>query len=371
VSRNAVVVGGGIGGLAAAVGLHRAGWEVTVLEQAEGFAEIGAGIMLWPNALKALRALGMHDRVRELAQPQLSGGLRTSDGRWLNRWEGPVIQQLIGDPAVGIHRARLHRALLEQLPERALRAGVKVGDLTGIDADLIVGADGIGSTVRQRLFPEHPGPAYAGATAWRGICEPQENYEIGITWGRGTEFGIVPLEDGRVYWYASKTAPPGRFHDDERAAVLREFGDWHAPIRSLVSRTENVLHHDIYYLAVPLKSYVDGNVALLGDAAHAMMPNLGQGACQALEDAAVLRIAVQRYAGTAEALAYYDRMRRPRSQSIAKASYRAGRFGSNLTNPVAVALRDGIAKLTPTSISIKGMAGVAKWDPSDGEGTGV
>ena len=360
-----MIIGGGIGGLAAAVGLHRIGWEVTVLEQSPEFGEIGAGIVLWPNALKALRSLGLADRVKELVQPQLSGGLRTSDGRWLSRWDGSAIQARTIDPAVGIHRARLHRVLLEELPAQALRAGVKVADLAEITADVIVGADGIASAVRRSLYPEHPGPAYAGATAWRGICGPHRGADIGISWGRGTEFGIVPLEDGRIYWYASKLAEPGQFVGDERAAVLETFGDWHPPIAELIAKTETVLRHDIYYLARPLPSYVDGNVVLLGDAAHAMTPNLGQGACQALEDAAVLRAALSLHPGDLPAaLAHYDRRRRPRSQAVAKASLQAGRYLSNVSNPVAVALRNTMLRLTPTGVSIRQMAKVSQWDPT-------
>ncbi|HEX6686010.1 MAG TPA: FAD-dependent monooxygenase [Candidatus Limnocylindrales bacterium] len=364
----AIVVGGGIGGLAAAVGLHRGGWDVTVLEQSESFGEIGAGIMLWPNALKALRFLGLSDRLNAIVKPQLAGGVRTSDGRWLSRWEGPVLREMLGDTTAGIHRASLHRTLLEELPARALRAGTKVDDHRELDADLVVAADGIGSGVRRRLLPGHPGPVYGGATAWRGICEPLETSDIGISWGRGTEFGIVPLVDGRIYWYASKLAPPGRFFDDEKAAVLRDFGSWHEPIGALIEHTPSVLHHDLYHLAEPLPSFVfGGRVALLGDAAHAMVPNLGQGACQALEDAAVLKLAVERHGDdVASVLAFYDSRRRPRAQSVARLSARTARFVTNVKNPVGVAVRNGIVRLTPGMMSIRGMAGVAKWDVTDG-----
>jgi len=173
------------------------------------------------------------------------------------------------------------------------------------------------------------------------------------------------LEDGRIYWYASKLAEQAEFYDDERAAVLETFGGWHAPIAELVQKTETVLHHDIFHLGEPLPSYVDGNVALLGDAAHAMTPNLGQGACQALEDAAVLRVALSRHPNdVAAALAHYDRQRRPRSQAVARASLAAGRYMSNLTNPVAVALRNSLLRLTPTGVSIRQMARFARWEPN-------
>jgi 2-polyprenyl-6-methoxyphenol hydroxylase-like FAD-dependent oxidoreductase len=372
--RHAVVIGGGIGGLSAAVGLHRIGWRVTVLERTESFAEIGAGITLWPNAQRALRALGLADELRSLVRPQRSGGLRTSTGRWLARWDGAQLERRLGSPMVAVHRAQLHRMLLAALPAAALRCGIEVrrvggdGSLPGIDlepADLIVAADGIDSRTRAQHWPDHPAPSYAGCTAWRGICRPPGHPDIAVSWGRGTEFGLVPLVDGRVYWYASMREQAGTRHDDEKEFVRTQFGSWHSPIGDLIDATPagSVLHHDIFQLSVPLKSYVAGRVALLGDAAHAMTPHLGQGGCQAIEDAAVLTYALARFTDPTTALAYYDRQRRPRSQSIARASYRIGRLTSTLAHPLAVAARDTAIRLAPPAMSIRGMASVADWTP--------
>jgi 2-polyprenyl-6-methoxyphenol hydroxylase-like FAD-dependent oxidoreductase len=179
-----------------------------------------------------------------------------------------------------------------------------------------------------------------------------------ITWGRGTEFGTVPIGGGRVYWYAAVTAPPGA------RPPLPDVRRWHAPIPALVAATapESILADDIRYLPSPPPSYVAGRVVLLGDAAHAMTPNLGQGACQAVEDAVVLAHAL----GTSGRLATYDRLRHPRTTQVSRAAHRIGRLGQQLRNPVAVALRNTAIRLTPPRVAIRSMARYADWQPPAG-----
>ncbi|HEX8627967.1 MAG TPA: FAD-dependent monooxygenase [Catenuloplanes sp.] len=370
----AVIVGGGIGGLCAARALHQGGWDVTVLERAPRFSEVGAGITLMANALAGLDALGLGDAVRAQGRVDAPGGTRTPDGRWLARIDAALLEKTLGTAALGIHRATLHGILRAALPASVLVAGAAVSDVTPgsvvstagtFAADLIVGADGIDSVVRRRLWPLTPPPAYAGTTAWRGVTdEPWTGaLNVAITWGRGAEFGMVPLGDGRVYWFGAVKAPAGVRAADERAAVRELFGAWHDPVPALIDATTTVLHHDLRHLASPLPTYVRGNVVLLGDAAHAMTPNLGQGGAQAIEDAVVLGNACSVSRPLSEALADYDARRRPRSQSVAAASYRIGRFGQQLTNPVLVAARNAAIRLTPPRVALRSMARYADWRP--------
>lgn len=372
-ARTAVVVGGGIGGLAAAGALRRTGWEVTVLERAPQFGEVGAGITLFPNALRAFDEIGLGAAIRARGSWSGPGGTRTPDGRWVLR-VGTTDDPLVAG-SLGIHRAELHRLLCGALPADSLRAGVEVRDVRAggtvitadgpIEAELVVGADGIDSITRRQLWPEAPRPRYLGSTAWRGVtAQPWAGpITVAETWGPGAAFGIVPLEDGRVYWFAAEAVPAGGGHPDEWSYLLDRFGGWHAPIAELLAATEpaTVLRHDLAELP-QLPGYVAGHVALLGDAAHAMAPTLGQGACQAVEDAVVLA-AELRDTSVEEGLRRYDAARRPRTQAIARTSRAICRFGHQLRHPLAVLIRDRAIALTPPKVALRSTMGTVNWEP--------
>ncbi|MEV7794833.1 FAD-dependent monooxygenase [Streptomyces sp. NPDC087512] len=378
---SAVVVGAGIGGVAAAIGLRRIGWEVTVVERAPVLADVGAGISLHANGIRALDALGVGEAVRAAARPQYTGGTRAPGGRWLARMDGAALERDLGTPIVGIPRALLHRALRAALPAECLVTGAEVtavdrsdpgrvriplGD-TVLEADLVVAADGVGSRLRAELFPRHPGPAYSGSTVLRAVTEHpvRLDTDFELTWGKGAEFGHIAFADGRAEWHAVLNSPPGVRHPDPLAVLRRRFGAWHDPIPALLdaTRPDDVLHHDIHELATPLPAFAVGRVALLGDAAHAMTPNLGQGACQALEDAAVLAAALAAGPTVASALARYDAERRPRSQSVARDARRAGRMGQQLAHPLAVALRNTALRLAPSGATLRTILRHAEWTP--------
>ncbi|MFF5701744.1 FAD-dependent monooxygenase [Streptomyces sp. NPDC012794] len=360
-SRTALVIGGGIGGLAAAIGLHRTGWDVTVLERSPVLDDAGAGISLAANGIRALDTLGVGPDVRKAARRQYTGGTRTPDGRWLSRLDGEAVLM------TGLPRAALHRLLREALPASCLRTGV--GTLDGTPArpgaDLVVAADGVRSGIRARLFPGHPGPRYSGSTVLRAItgAPVRTDSDFALTWGRGAEFGHIAFADGRAEWHAVLAAPPGLRHADPLAALRHRFGRWHSPVPELLAATrpEDVLHHDVHELVTPLPSYAVGRVALLGDAAHAMTPNLGQGACQALEDAVVLAAELAAGPTVEAALNRYDAVRRPRAEAVARAARRAGRLGHRLAHPLAVTARNTALRLAPSGASVRAMLRHTAW----------
>ncbi|WP_410659295.1 FAD-dependent oxidoreductase [Amycolatopsis sp. lyj-112] len=374
-----VVVGGGIGGLAAAVALRRRGYQVTVLERAAEFTEAGAGLSLWPNAMRALSALGLAEPVSALSVAETTGGVRDRTGRWLSRMDNSEFVRRHGWPLRVVHRADLLRTLVSALPQECLRPGSEVhavrpsGDGVDVEhsggtvrADVVVGADGVHSTLRERFWPDAPGPRYVGCTAWRMVTGPMGDLDAdgAVLWGRGERIGFTKLPGGRFYCFATATVRAGEAASDgEHAAVRRRFDRWPDPIPALLAATpENaVLRHDVYDLP-PLPAFVRGRLALLGDAAHAMDPALGQGACQALEDAVTLAEALGTNADVDSALASYDRSRRPRTQRIAR---RAGRLGAvgQWSSPPAVLLRDVAARLTPASTTLRSMDSVLAWTP--------
>lgn len=379
---SAVVVGGGIGGLAAAIGLRLAGWDVTVAERTDVLDDAGAGISLAANGMRALAALGVGEEVEAAARRQYTGGTRTPDGRRLATMDGAALERELGAPIVGIPRAVLHRILREALPPTSLVIGSEVTEVdttqpfrvlvgvggTTLEADLLVAADGINSHLRRRLFPAHPGPVHSGSTVLRAITErPVDGLETDfeITWGHGAEFGHIAFPDGTAEWHAVLNAPAGVRYRDPLTEVRRRFARWHEPIPSLLTATrpEAVLHHDVNELAAPLPSYVSGRIALLGDAAHAMTPHLGQGACQALEDAVTLAAALAEARTVEGALARYDAARRPRSQTVARNARRAGRMGQQLAHPLAVGLRNAAIRLAPPGAMVRTVLRHADWTP--------
>ncbi|MEU9916535.1 FAD-dependent monooxygenase [Streptomyces sp. NPDC051001] len=374
--RRVVVIGGGIGGLAAAAALHLSGRQVTVLERARSLEPVGAAISLSPNSLRALDVIGIGDEIRDLAAWTGDGGLRTPGGRWLSRSSAAAAAERFGGPLVLLHRATLINSLAALLPPDAIRTAaestlIDPGDARRparvrtpdgeLEADLVVAADGVRSAVRATLFPDHPGAVYSGFTTWRVVIPvPATEFASHETWGRGRLWGTHPLKDGRVYAYAAALAPAGEGAPDERAELVRRYGDWHDPVPAVLAaaRPEDVLRHDVHHIAEPLPAFHRARVALLGDAAHAMPPTLGQGGNQAIEDAVVL-------AHHADDLAAYSAARLPRTTAIARQAVRIARL--NMTpNRALMAVRDcaiAALSLAGPALFLRGFDGIADWRP--------
>ncbi|WP_033820787.1 FAD-dependent monooxygenase [Kitasatospora sp. MBT63] len=379
--RHAVVVGAGIGGLTAAVALHRRDWHVTVCERAPEPPATGAGIGLAPNALRALDTIGVDAAHAAGRAVPATMGLRRADGRWLTRADTADLTARYGVPPIAVPRPALTGALASALPPEALRYGTAVTAVDGssgnpivrtavgrdLPADLVVAADGIHSPLRRAHFPAHPGLHYIGETAWRAVVDAPHLRIAAMseTWGRGQRFGVTPLSDGRLYLYATAVVPAGTRSADPRAELRRRFGSWHDPIPALLDHIDrlsptDVLQNDLHDLAAPLPRLHHGRIAWLGDAAHAMAPNLGQGGCQAIEDAVVLAHLLPAGDGgggsdaVPAALAAYSAARRNRTDAVRVRGRRVGRLGA-IRNPLAAAARDLAVRATPARLALRGM----------------
>ncbi len=357
------VIGAGIAGLVAAAGLQRDGHDVVIFERRSYSDAVGAGLTLFGNAFEALDLVGLGDTVRGVSSAAIASmraGQRSPSGEWLTTAPASATGSMRS-----VHRQDLHRAITDSLVPGTLHTGspatvdpsggphiVLDHDTARVDpVDLVIVADGIHSPNR-RVLGLDTGLHYAGYTAWRGVTsEPVDIHdEAGETWGRGQIFGIVPLPDNRIYWFGTLNCPSGTIYPEEHAEVRRRFAGWHPPIQDCIAATPpgDLMRHDIYDLLTPLTSLTKRRTVLIGDAAHAMTPNLGQGAGQGIEDAATLTVLLRGVSPSSlgAALTTYTELRHARTTSIMQRSRLAGRV-AQASSPVFATLRDNALRLTP------------------------
>ena len=363
VARRALVAGGGIAGLATAIALGRAGFQVDVFERASEIREVGAGISLWANAIRALDRLGLRPAIEACSVAYETGGLKTASGTVLSAISAAELQRLLGIAVIVLHRADLLAALRSAVSPSSITFGatcvgaaqdsdgveLRLADGRTVRGDVLVGAEGLHSSVRAHLHGSEP-PRYAGCTAWRSVVPfAHQRIRASETWGDGYLFGQVPISGNRVYWYAAKHCPKGGRSPRAKPELLEIFGGWHEPIGELIEAADEstILRNDIYDRP-PLKTWGKGRITLVGDAAHPMTPFLGQGACQALEDAVVLGESLSNGGDIRNGLQEYERRRIPRANAFVVRSRRVGQI-ARVSNPILVAMRNGLLKrVSPT-----------------------
>ena len=375
-----IIVGGGIGGLCAAIALQQHGHEVLVYERADAIGEVGAGLTLWSNALKVLRKLGIADLVIAAGAKIERSKLLTSTGEVLSTAGIEHLEERFGEPVIGIHRAVLHEILIRSLKPNTLKLAMSCARFEqGHDkvtiyfengevdsADLLIGADGIHSVIRKQMIPNlHL--RYSGCSAWRGVVETENEAALGLTsesWGRGQRFGIVRVDRNRVYWFATKNQTAGEqvSGNERKAKLLRLFNDWHKPVRDLLEGTppEAILQNDLYDIP-PFASWTQGNVTLLGDAAHPTTPNMGQGACMAIESAYVLSRCLKEQTDIKSALRRYEEKRHARTAWITNMSWQIGKV-AQLENPILCMFRNFAVRITPADMTQSNLRHAAGFD---------
>jgi 2-polyprenyl-6-methoxyphenol hydroxylase-like FAD-dependent oxidoreductase len=361
----AIVIGGGIGGLATAVALRRAGVEAVLFEQQHDLRKIqvGGGIHLWANAMQMLARIGLDGRVSEVGAPIDRTEFRSWRGDQLASWPVGEIAAGVGTCDVGISRAELQRVLVEAQDEGSVYAGRRC---TGFDQDesgvvarfedgseergaVLIGADGLHSTVRTQLLGAEQ-PRYAGYTQMQTLVSDAAGLVPAgverVVFGRGNRAVLHQVGANALFWAGALYGPEGDLvgRSQKKEMLLERFQGWAPPIEAAIDATPEaaIVAFDIYDRP-PAARWSEGRVTLLGDAAHPMTTNLSQGGCQAIEDAVVLASCFGR-AGpdVVQALRGYEERRIPRTSILVKRSHSIARVG-RFRNAAVCAVRDRIA----------------------------
>lgn len=373
-----LIIGAGIGGLLLARALERKRIDYEIFERAPELRPLGAGLIVQANGMRALAEVGLDEPVARHGQELTSASLSSPRGELLNLTSFDFVKAELGMPTIGIQRARLHKLLVEALEARRVQPGKELvryeersGEIDAYFADgssaqgsVLVGADGLHSSVRRQLLGD-TGLRYSGYTSWRGIASGDgflPSGRVAEIWGRGARFGMLGVGGGETYWFAVVNAAAGQ-HEEELRHVFDVFRSWTEPVAAVLDATpaDRILRTDIHD-RLPVASWSRGHVVLLGDAAHPMTPNLGQGACMAIEDAVVLADCLARAESESAAFADYERRRVPRANRMVEQAYRFGELGRTRSTAGAW-LRNLAFKLTPDSVVRRRMLEQLRFSP--------
>jgi 2-polyprenyl-6-methoxyphenol hydroxylase-like FAD-dependent oxidoreductase len=365
------IVGGGIAGLTLAVALQRKGFRVTVYESAPQFKPLGAGLGLAANAVKAFFEIGIADDVLAAGKIMKVIRIADDDGKTIAVTNSEEMSAKFGTVNnFSIHRADLHRILLNHLEPQTVILDKNCVDVhqdvegvtlhftdgSKVKADYVIACDGIHSPVRRKLLPESL-PRYAGYTCWRAVIDKvPTNFDFDQTsesWGAGCRFGIVPLYGNRIYWYACVNAKRNDplMRSLRVPELLTYFSGFHSPVSEILklTRNEDIIWGDIIDLK-PIERFAFDKIVLMGDAAHATTPNMGQGACLAIEDAAVLANCIEDYSTAEEAFREFEQKRIKRTTKIVNGSWTLGK-AAQLENPLLISLRNAAVRMTPSHVA--------------------
>lgn len=365
-----VIIGGGIGGLTLGIALHQAGIDATVYEAVPVIKPVGAGILLGTNAMLVMKQLGLDQTLQAAGRQVHNGAVTDGKGRILQNMPMEMMEKHFGVITTAIHRGRLQRILIDALPKekfvinkraKSIQNGIKPSaifeDGTTVSGDFLIGADGIHSVVRQALFPQIK-KRYSGQTCWRGVISmvlPKEKqYQIKEMWSKKGRFAAIQIAEDLVYWFAVQKAPPGG-KDDPRnlhqtlISIFKEFD----MAEEIISKTpvNQIIRGDLSDLK-PTRPWFEGNIALVGDAIHAMTPNMGQGGAQSIEDAWALTRCFQKNNSIKTAFQQYEKLRYSKAKFVVDQSRLMGSI-AHWENPLMIRLRNFMLKNAPQKMFMK------------------
>lgn len=376
-----LVIGAGIGGLTAGLMLRRANIDTAIFERAAGVRDlqVGHGLTLWPNSTRILGDVGALEAVERVGAPIEKMEFRDVQGRPIVSHPAGAVARQIGAPTLGLRRSELHRSLFDVIGEDAVEFGAEcVGldqDDDGVEArfsdgrsergDVLVAADGTQSAIRALLLGDAPTPT--GNAEMHGTVPTPPDVPSGVyrqIWAPGAKFGFYPVRDATC-WYCTVKASDPRFVDDSgrKAAIRARVATYPPPTMSLIDAdSEHPITRAVIAAHDPSKPWVQGRVALLGDAAHAMAPHLGQGAGQAIEDAFVLAECLRTNRDVGAALRLYERRRKGRVRGIARQSRILGK-ALVLENPFAHSIWRNAVRLSWPPIGSRQYVKIHRYKP--------
>lgn len=355
------IIGAGIAGLTLGIALKKKGIAFEIYEAFESFKDLGAGIMLANNAMQVYQKLGITSEIAKKGRVYhdlniTNGKLKVFSSIGANTYSEHKIE------SYAIHRSALQNILLDQIPKENLHLGkkveavqakgssiiVKFQDGTQIEANTLIGADGIHSKVRPSVV-DFSMIRNAKQICWRGIAEIQlpkdYQYKLHEIWAEGKRFGFVQIGESKVYWYALKDSQNRETTSIEK--LLDLFQNYHPVVKEIISQTEKakLLTNEMLDLE-PLNQWYKENICLIGDAAHATTPNMGQGACQSIEDAYVLSEELVNSKNVVKAFQNYQERRIQKANKVINMSWKVGKV-AHLSNPILAGVRNILLKNTP------------------------
>lgn len=362
------IIGAGIGGLTTAIALEQKGIKTRIFEQAEQIKPVGAGIILANNAMQVYKKLGIRKIIEENGNTISSVNITTPNLKPLSKMDLTYFEQKNNTKNIAIHRGKLQQILIDQLKVTKIELNHKLTSLdknttayslkfengNQIESSIILGADGLNSMVRKNILPNNS-IRKANQICWRGVTKyglpVKYRNELNEAWGKDERFGFVQIAENKVYWYALKLFKKNK-NEFSINHLEQYFSEYHSVVKEIIKSTkkEQINTAEILDLK-PTNIWHKERVCLIGDSAHATTPNLGQGACQAIEDAFVLSQCIDKYEIT-EAFTAYQKLRLPKAHQVCKTSWLLGKM-AHLKNPILIVLRNQLLRLTPASFNGK------------------
>ncbi len=362
------IIGAGIGGLTTAIALEQKGIQTSIFEQADEIKKVGAGIILANNAMQVYDKLGLRETIEKHGHPISSMNITQPNLKPISKVDLTYFEQKHNTKNIAIHRGTLQQILIDKLKSTEINLNHKITSIEKtinaydlhfengkkIQSSVIIGADGLNSTVRQNLF-QNQKIRNAYQICWRAVIEyklpAQFKNELNEAWGKKARFGFVEIGSNKVYWYALKS-----FKEKNNAFSVNDlpqyFSGFHPIITDLIQSTPKgqINIAEISDLKPPHAWFKD-DICLIGDAAHATTPNMGQGACQAIEDAYTLSECLNKF-DVQQAFMKYQTLRLPKAHQVVKTSWTIGKI-AHLSNPLLIGLRNQVLRLTPSSVARK------------------